>query len=140
MRDSDFDQTLLQYVERSVGPGPLALRVVFVMGQLPGAVVGEFLNDTSFRLALDNLVPGQGRSVWIACPAPGNGSRCVVLKPRLAECEAQFAYYIIAHELAHAHLRNGGWCDIDDPEMAADALAAHWGFRRPPQPTLNSEA
>ena len=35
---------------------------------------------------------------------------------------------LIAHELAHAHLRNGGYGAITDPEHAADALAAEWGF------------
>jgi signal-transduction protein with cAMP-binding, CBS, and nucleotidyltransferase domain len=40
--------------------------------------------------------------------------------------------YIIAHELAHAYLRNGGWGDLADPEASADALAASWGFIRPP--------
>jgi Zn-dependent peptidase ImmA (M78 family) len=39
--------------------------------------------------------------------------------------------YVIAHELAHAHLRNGGRWEGDDPERAADALAAEWGFTRP---------
>ena len=68
----------------------------------------------------------------MACPRPGsNGSRSVILKPRLAECEENFAHYVIAHELAHAYLRNGGWGNIEDPELAADALAAMWGFGRP---------
>ena len=66
------------------------------------------------------------------CPGPGgNGSRCVVLKRRLANCLEAFAYYVIAHELAHAYLRNGGWGEIEDAEAAADALAASWGFVRP---------
>jgi hypothetical protein len=38
---------------------------------------------------------------------------------------------VIAHELAHAHLRNQGRFPGDDPEHAADALAAGWGFPRP---------
>jgi hypothetical protein len=41
--------------------------------------------------------------------------------------------WVIAHELAHAHLRNGGRWLGDDPEHAADALAAGWGFPRPPK-------
>lgn len=138
MSTTGHNQELLHYVERSVGPGSLALRVVSVMERLPEGVLGDFLNDPSFRLALDDLVPGQGRTVFMACPTPGNGSRCVVLKPRLADCAEDFAHYIIAHELAHAHLRNRGWCDIEDPEVAADALAAHWGFRRPPDGTTTS--
>ena len=83
-------------------------------------------------MALDDFVPGKGRTVWMACPGPdGSGSRSVVLKPRLADCPEAFAHYVIAHELAHAYLHNGGWGEIDDPEAAADAMAASWGFSKP---------
>jgi hypothetical protein len=134
MLASQSHQSLRQYVERSVGSGALAIRVVSMMERLPEAVLFDFLNDPCFRLAVDDYVPGRGRSVWMACPLPGNGSRCVILKPLLADCPEEFAYYVIAHELAHAHLRNGGWGDLDDPEIAADALATQWGFSRPPNP------
>ena len=133
MHGNTHIQNLRRYVERSVGPGALAPRIVAVMERLPGAVLADFLNDPRFRLALDDHVPGQGRTVWIACPKPENGSRCVVLKGLLADCPEEFAQYVIAHELAHAHLRNGGWGDLEDPEQAADALAARWGFERPPR-------
>jgi hypothetical protein len=126
-------QDLQDYVERSLGAGALAARVLAVMERLPEAVFTGFLSDPLFRLALDDLVPRQGRTVWIACPTRGDGSRCVILKPRLADCDEDFAYYVIAHELAHAHLRNGGWGEIEDPELAADALATCWGFSRPLQ-------
>ncbi len=63
---------------------------------------------------------------------PNGTSRCVVLKPRLEHCSSAFARYIIAHELAHAHLHNGGWGEITDREEAADALAACWGFPKIP--------
>ena len=110
----------------------LALRIVEVLERLPKEVVADFLGDPSFRLALDDYVPGHGRTVWMASPRPRpNGSRCVVLKARLAECREAFAHYVIAHEMAHAYLRNGGWGDIEDPELAADTLAATWGFGRP---------
>ena len=99
---------------------------------MPQYVIRDLLEDTRFRIALDNFVPGQGRTVWLSCPAPGGrGSRCVVLKRRLGECPKAFAHYVIAHELAHAYLRNGPWGDIEDPEQAADALASSWGFLRP---------
>jgi hypothetical protein len=39
---------------------------------------------------------------------------------------------VIAHELAHAHLRNRGRWVGDDPEVAADSLAADWGWPKPP--------
>lgn len=107
-------------------------RVRVVLNALPQEVQQDLLEDPRFRITLDDFVPGEGRTVWLASPDPGgNGSRCVVLKPRLADCPEAFAHYVIAHELAHAFLYNGGWGEIDDPETAADALAASWGFARP---------
>lgn len=110
----------------------LLARVRSVVSCLPPHVSTELLGDPAFHLAEDNYAPGRGRSVWIASPHPAsNGSRSVVLKPRLADCDEAFAHWVIAHELAHAHLRNGGWGEISDPEHAADALAESWGFPRP---------
>jgi hypothetical protein len=109
-------------------------RVLYVLNRLPEAVQRDFLDDPRFRITLERFVPGEGWSLWMATPGPvGSGSRCVVLRPRLGECSPAFAYYVIAHEFAHAFLRNGGWGDITDIEEAADALAASWGFRRPSQ-------
>src|SRR6266404_7164857 len=129
MLGNDHTHHLRRYVDRSVGPGSLAVRIVAVMERLPEAILKDFCNDPRFRLALDNYVPGQARTVWMASPLLGSGSRCVILKSLLADCPEDFAYYVIAHELAHAHLRNGGWGDLEDPEVAADALAMSWGFR-----------
>lgn len=121
-----------QYVARHIARPELAARVVRVLAALPEAVTADFLRDPAFRIAEDDYVPGRGRVVHMAPPAGrGNGSRSVVLKASLADRPTPFAHYIIAHEFAHAHLRNGGWRDIADPEHAADALAAHWGFPRP---------
>jgi hypothetical protein len=107
-------------------------RLLAVLDALPEEVQVDFREDTRFRIALDDFVPSEGRNVWLACPAPGgNGSRCVVLKPRLGDCAKDFALYVIAHELAHAYLRNGVWGDHADPETSADALAATWGFIKP---------
>lgn len=104
------------------------------MNQLPEQVQRDFLDDPRFRIALENYEPGVGWSLWMASPGPvGSGSRCVVLRPRLADCAEEFAHYVIAHEFAHAFLRNGGWGAISDIEEAADALAASWGFTRPAQ-------
>lgn len=103
-----------------------------VLEALPDEVVNDFLSDSRFTMAVDQFTPGKGRSVWMAPPDPnGNASRSVILKPRLDECDEMFALYIIAHELAHAYLHNGGWNQITDPEDAADALAASWGFSSP---------
>lgn len=125
------DDDFLRLARKRIGTTVLADRVARVLRALPEPVRRDLLDDPCFHLALDDYQPGRGRSVWLACPVPGNGSsRSVVLKPRLAECDESFAHYVIAHELAHAHLRNGGWGDIHDPEWAADALAASWGFPR----------
>jgi len=110
---------------------PLSQRVWAVLTNLPAEVQTDLLEDPRFRITLDDFVPGEGRTVWMACPSPsGSGSRCVVLKPRLADCPEAFACYVIAHELAHAYLRNRGWGDVGDPEAAADALAASWGYSK----------
>lgn len=88
----------------------------------------DFLADPFFRVAVDDCEPGQGRRVVMPLLSPVGTSRCVVLKPRLEKCSDKFACYIIAHEFAHAFLRNGGWGEIMDREDAADALAASWGY------------
>jgi hypothetical protein len=120
------------YLEAFVDYEPLQRRVLAVLDALPIEVQRDFLDDPRFRVALEEFVPGQGWTLWMASPGPiGNSSRCVVLRPRLAHCSEAFAFYVIAHEFAHAFLRNGGWGEITDVEEAADALAASWGFRRP---------
>ena len=132
MGGRDSTEVVREYVAQSVGLHPLAPRIVAVLLQLPQPVRADFLEDSRFRLTVDNYLPGRGRTVWVASPeSEGSGSRCVVLKPNLANCREDFAHYVIAHELAHAYLRNGGWGTIKDPEVAADALAARWGFGRP---------
>ena len=119
-------------VERFVDQEPIKTRLVTVLGAIPQQVSRDLLEDPRFRITLDDFVPGRGRTVWLCSPAPGGrGSRSVVLKHRLGECPPAFAHYVIAHELAHAYLRNGAWGVIADPELAADALAASWGFSRP---------
>jgi hypothetical protein len=103
-----------------------------VLGALPEEIQRDFLDDPRFRITVETFQPGRGWTLWMAAPDPGGGgSRCVVLRRKLATCEEAFGLYVIAHELAHAYLRNGGWGEITDREEAADALAASWGFRRP---------
>ena len=111
---------------------PLEQRVLHVLTSLPTEVQQDFLSDTRFTVLLDNYVPGEGSRVYMAAPGgTGVSSRSVVLKPRLSQCEAEFAHYVIAHEFAHAHLRNGPWGEISNIEDAANALAASWGFPLP---------
>ena len=133
MTESDPVISIHNYVERSINEPVLVVRVAHVLRTMPQDVVAGLLNDPCFRIAIDNHVPGRGGTVWMACPGdiPWKGSRSVVLKRRLVDSALEFAHYVIAHELAHAHLWNGAWGDITDPEQAADTLAASWGFSRP---------
>ena len=120
------------YLEAFADCEPLQHRLLTVLNALPDPVIRDFVDDHRFRVAMDEVVPGKGRTVQLASPGPvGKGSRCVVLKRRLADRSEAFACYVIAHEFAHAYLHNGGWGKITDNEDAADALAASWGFRRP---------
>ena len=123
-----IDQFVLQCIDEPV----IAGRVIHVLARMPADVVTSLLSDPCFQMALDNHVPGQGGTVWMARPGIGQwkGSRSVVLKRRLSDCAEAFAHYVIAHELAHAHLWNGAWGSLTDPEEAADAMAASWGFPR----------
>jgi hypothetical protein len=100
---------------------------------LPFEVQQDFSNDANFFITMENFVPGKGWTLWMALPEPAcrEASRAVVLRKKLADCDLCFGLYVIAHELAHAYLRNGGWGEITDREQAADALAASWGFPKP---------
>ena len=107
-------------------------RVLSVLQALPDDVQRDFLDDPRFGTAIDNYKPGQGWTLFMPTPGPpGEGSRLVVLRPKLEIASEGFAKYIIAHEFAHAFLHNGGWGEITDVEEAADALAASWGFHKP---------
>jgi hypothetical protein len=69
--------------------------------------------------------------VPVASPRRNRPARSVVLKRTLRHRPLAFVRWLIAHEVAHAHLRHGGRWPGEDPEHAADALAADWGFPRP---------
>lgn len=109
--------------------------IASVLFRLPEAVQIDFSEDPSFQITLEDYSPEQGWTLFMACPTTTNAvSRCVVLRSRLEHAPEEFACYVIAHEFAHAYLRNGGWGEITDIEKAADALAASWGFPRPAFP------
>ena len=113
----------------------LQTRVSTVLSLLPELVQSDFSNDPSFQITLEDYSPKQGWKLFMACPsATHTVSRCVVLRRKLDHAPEAFALYVIAHEFAHAYLRNGGWGEITDIEEAADALAASWGFPRPAFP------
>lgn len=110
----------------------LRQRVANVLHALPPSVQEDFLSDATFRVTLEDYSPQTGWRIFMACPSPEQKmTRCVVLRGKLEQADESFATYVIAHEFAHAYLRNGGWGEITDIEMAADALAASWGFARP---------
>lgn len=110
----------------------LCQRIKNVLAQVPQNYRDALIEDEGFRISLDDFEPGKGRTVLMAAPGTNGHSRSVVLKPRLEKCSDAFCCYIIAHEIAHAWLNNGGWGEITDREEAADALAATWGFKKVP--------
>ena len=119
----------------------LQQRVLHVLNALPPEVQHDFLSDDRFSVSLDNYSPGKGSTVFMAIPvAAGEPSRSVVLRRRLDDCAEEFAHYVIAHEFAHAYLRNGPWGRYTDVEDAADALADSWGFPRPSRTPWSRDA
>ncbi|NND98218.1 MAG: hypothetical protein HKN47_12910 [Pirellulaceae bacterium] len=125
------------YVEPFESCPPLGDRDLHVLRSLPVEVQQDFVTDSRFRVTLENYQNGKGWSLVMDLPSPnGDASRCVVLRRKLAACDETFAHYVIAHEFAHAFLRNGGWEEISDREEAADALAASWGFAKPMKPPI----
>jgi len=130
-QDNRMDQVIGEWLSRFGLDALLCAHVEVVITALPERVRGEFIGDQSFLIC--DYEPGAG---VVAHVPVGNllgrrASRSVVLKRTLRRRPVDFVRYIIAHELAHAHLKNGGRWPGDDPEHAADALAAEWGFPRP---------
>jgi len=105
--------------------------VATVMVRLPAHVMEDFLADPGFALCDYEPAAGAMTVVPVAPPRRNAAARSVVLKRTLRRRPESFVRYVIAHELAHAHLRNAGRWPGDDPEHAADALAAEWGYPRP---------
>jgi hypothetical protein len=104
--------------------------VAEVFAALPAAVREDICSDPAFHLC-DYEPGGPMLRVPMAPPGRGRPGRSVVLKRTLRHRPPAFVRWLIAHELAHAHLRHAGRFPGEDPEHAADALAAEWGFPRP---------
>lgn len=104
-----------------------------VVRALPESVQRDLMDDPTFTLCDYDPTTGEGMRVPMSIPSVNGCSRSVVLKRTLARRSQPFVHWLIAHELAHAHLRNAGRWPEEDPEHAADALAAAWGFPRPPR-------
>ena len=124
------DATIHDWLIRFRLDGFLHAHVAAVVLKLPEHVRADLMTDAGFRLC--DYEPDQGTFlVPMAIPGRHGASRSVVLKRTLRRRPEPFVRYVIAHELAHAHLRNVGRHPDEDPELAADALAAEWGFPRP---------
>ncbi len=106
-------------------------RVLSVLVSLPEAVQVDFARDETFAITVERVTRSRSTLHFMACPQGRSVSRCVILRKKLNDAPEAFAKYVIAHEFAHAFLRNGGWGEIADREEAADALAASWGYVRP---------
>lgn len=105
------------------------LHALDVLTSLPEHVREDLMDDPCFTML--DYEPGPGMfHVPVGVPSLARPSRSVVFKRTLRRRPAGFVRYVIAHELAHAHLRNGGRSTDEDPEYAADAMAAEWGFPR----------
>ena len=108
----------------------LRAHVAAVFTALPPEVRSDFVTDPAF--ALCDYEPSHAPAlIPLPAPAARRPSRCVVFKRTLRRRPESFIRWVIAHELAHAHLRNGGRWPDEDPEVAADGLAADWGFPKP---------
>ena len=110
----------------------LHLHTAEVVASLPPNVRADLMGDPAFSMCDYEPGPGVVFHVPVRFPAPARGpGRAVVLKRTLRARPETFVRWVIAHELAHAHLRNGGRWPDEDPEVAADGLAADWGFPKP---------
>ena len=114
--------------------GPLHDHTAHVLFALPEAVRSELSADPPVIFCDYDPTPGAMMHVPVGMPGKVRPSRTVVLKRTLRDRPAPFVRWLIAHELAHAYLRNAGRWPGDDPEVAADALAGEWGFPRPAMP------
>lgn len=105
-----------------------------VLEALPPPVLADFMEDPAFSMC--DYEPALGAAYCVPMKLVQSAGRvtagrAVVLKRTLLRRPTDFVRWVIAHELAHAHLRNAGRWPGDDPEHAADALAGEWGFPRP---------
>ena len=129
--DGDHVRAVHDFIATAILDETLKERVLHVFSALPGEVRAEFLQDPGFAMATYDTARSEGTRLLIPCPAAGRGSRLVILEISLRARSRAFAHYVIAHELAHALLWNRGRHLSEDPEAAADSVAAEWGFPRP---------
>ena len=126
-----MSERLFQWLEAFGLDEFLRPHVADVFVRLPDHVRDDFLGDPAFVLCDYEPRAGAMTVVPVGPPRRNAAGRSVVLKRTLRRRPDAFIRYVIAHELAHAHLRNAGRWPGEDPERAADALAAEWGYPRP---------
>ena len=126
MRDQ-IDQWLRPYCLTEM----LHIHAAHVLASLPDVVLIDVMGDEGVVFYDYEPGPGVVMEVPVGLPTRGRAARSVVLKRTLCHRTPAFVRWLIAHEIAHAHLKNGGRWPGDDPELAADALAENWGFPRP---------
>lgn len=125
-------EPLAIFVDRFIQQPRLRERILAVLRNLPAIVVQDILDDTRFTMVVYDPAAKPQMQFHMALPGRGDaGSRMIAWKISLAHAPLDFANYVIAHEFAHAHLRNRGRTHDEDPEDAADALAAEWGYDKP---------
>lgn len=108
--------------------------VAIVFQHLPDDVRRDLMDDPGFVLFDYDPSPLAVMHVPMKFQDAGRPGRSVVLKRTIKRRPIPFARWVIAHELAHAFLRHGGRFPAEDPEQAADHLAAEWGFPKPLPP------
>ncbi len=127
----DHVNVLRDFVATFITDERLKERVVHVFSALPKDVQEEFMGDPAFAIGTYDTARSEGAQLVIPSPQSARGSRLVTLECSLSARARAFAHYVIAHEFAHALLWNRGRQPEEDPEIAADSLAARWGFPRP---------
>lgn len=111
--------------------GWIRSHVAVVFANLPEAVRMDLMDDPQFVLCDFEPGPAAVFHVPMRFNRSGKPARSIVLKRTIKRKPVAFARWVIAHELAHAYLRHGGRWPQEDPELAADSLAAEWGFPKP---------
>jgi len=127
----DQVKTVHDFIATAITDETLKDRVLHVFSALPERVQAEFMLDPGFSMGTYDRARSGGTGLLIPCPEAGRGSRLVTLEISLRARALAFAHYVIAHEFAHALLWNRGRHLSEDPEIAADSVAAEWGFPRP---------
>jgi Zn-dependent protease with chaperone function len=105
--------------------------VAAVVENLPEVVRADLMGDPG--VVVYDYEPGPGVIMQVPVRFSGGGKpgRSMVIKRTIKRRPVEFVRWVIAHELAHVYLRHGGRGLENDPERAADLLAAEWGFPRP---------